>query len=506
MSVAGSMERTTSVLARASTYALADLATVRDELDIPPSDAGPNARLSRYIAQSSADIARHCGRVFPVEALREVFRFGYCERAHELMLSRDPVAGFVTLKTASAAAAGATALTLDLGPVEYGVTLPISLTTLPPVAGTQIIRVTVGATMRFSAALAGSVLTAASAATGTVILDIALDGTNFATAIFPASATTAIFSGIAVGASAGSVVTMTPRTNDATLELLSGYLTGTVAALSPGGAAPSGIVPIAYTTLPPTAGAQIVRQTLGADVRFPAGLAGSVLTAAVAATADTTLDVALDGVNFATAIFPASATTAIFSGIAVGASAGSVVTMIPRRSDATLELLSGYLAGADAMPRQTQPVSGLGIAPETTVRAAAGVSVTLSTATVADVPAGTPITFGLAVYFAGGGQTLILDTDYVLNTGAGLLTRLCGDRPTGWGSTQTVVLYSAGYDPIPADVQAECIDRVKAMNHGRGRDPLLKVRDGDTYGRQEFWLGSLPYGSRLDRYVRPAIG
>lgn len=58
--------------APAGPYDLTDLATVKDELNIPTSDTSKDAFLSRAITQASAAIASYCNRVFAVETVQDV--------------------------------------------------------------------------------------------------------------------------------------------------------------------------------------------------------------------------------------------------------------------------------------------------------------------------------------------------------------------------------------------------------------------------------------------------
>jgi hypothetical protein len=95
-----------------------------------------------------------------------------------------------------------------------------------PQATQPITRYTFGESVSFPANFTGSTVTAGTASTGTVIFDIAKNGTNFATMTFTASAT-AVFSGSASAFISGDVVTIIPRTTDATLANLSGFLSGT---------------------------------------------------------------------------------------------------------------------------------------------------------------------------------------------------------------------------------------------------------------------------------------
>jgi hypothetical protein len=114
---------------------------------------------------------------------------------------------------------GAGALTPTSVPWQY---LGTAVTAAAP-----MLRYTFGESVVFAAAFAGSAANAGTAATGTVIFDIALNGTNFATMTFAASATTATFAGTASSFAAGDVLSVMPRTSDATLLNLSGNFAGT---------------------------------------------------------------------------------------------------------------------------------------------------------------------------------------------------------------------------------------------------------------------------------------
>jgi hypothetical protein len=89
----------------------------------------------------------------------------------------------------------------------------------------------------------------------------------------------------------------------------------------------------------------VLRYTFADPVNFPANFAGSTVTAGAAATAATVFDIARNGTNFATLTFAASSASGAFSGPAQSFIAGDVMTIVPRRTDATLADLSGTLAG-----------------------------------------------------------------------------------------------------------------------------------------------------------------
>lgn len=88
----------TALFSGGGQYDLIDLATVHDELDIPTSKTSDDAFLQRAISQVSAQVAKYCNRVFPVETVRDTI---YPERdaypwqtpggVSPLQLSRWPV-------------------------------------------------------------------------------------------------------------------------------------------------------------------------------------------------------------------------------------------------------------------------------------------------------------------------------------------------------------------------------------------------------------------------------
>jgi hypothetical protein len=100
---------------------------------------------------------------------------------------------------------------------------------------------------------------------------------------------------------------------------------------------------------------------------------------------------------------------------------------------------------------------------------------------------------------------------YTLDEFAGLLYRFTA----GWSiSTSLVVAYTAGFDPIPPDVEQAVLDLCVMENSGRGRDPMLRASESPGLGRQEFWVGGLPgspaipqeIAASLDTYHRGLIG
>jgi hypothetical protein len=73
---------------------------------------------------------------------------------------------------------------------------------------------------------------------------------------------------------------------------------------------------------------------------------------------------------------------------------------------------------------------------------------------------------------------------------------------TYWTSTSGLsVAYTAGFDPIPADVQQAVLDLATMENAGRGRDPMLRATESPGLGRQEYWVGGPPGGSLIPQDI-----
>jgi hypothetical protein len=92
----------------------------------------------------------------------------------------------------------------------------------------------------------------------------------------------------------------------------------------------------------------ILLYTFGEAVNFPANFDGSPTFISTAATVTTIFDIAQNGTNFATMTAAAGATGAgalTFSGPASSFISGDVLSIIPRRTDATLAYLAAVLAG-----------------------------------------------------------------------------------------------------------------------------------------------------------------
>ena len=73
---------------------------------------------------------------------------------------------------------------------------------------------------------------------------------------------------------------------------------------------------------------------------------------------------------------------------------------------------------------------------------------------------------------------------------------------TAWSNSAGLsVAYTAGFDPIPADVQQAVLDLCTMENAGRGRDPMLRATESPGLGRQEYWVGGVPGSSLLPQDI-----
>jgi hypothetical protein len=106
--------------------------------------------------------------------------------------------------------------------------------------------------------------------------------------------------------------------------------------------------------------------------------------------------------------------------------------------------------------------------------------------------------------------TVLVAAEYALDSFAGLLY-----RTAGWSMSSSLsVAYTAGFDPIPPDVEQAVLDLCVMENSGRGRDPMLRASENPGLGRQEYWVGGLPgspaipqdIAALLDPYHRGLIG
>jgi len=144
-----------------------------------------------------------------------------------------------------------------------------------------------------------------------------------------------------------------------------------------------------------------------------------------------------------------------------------------------------------------QPVAGATIPPGAVVTAIAGGNVTLSKPLAAALPAGSLVTFGLAVAITdppGVLTWLTADQDFRIDAAPAQLVRLglYDGQPMIWKPVPTVAVYQAGFATVPEDIADAALRAISARFASRGRDPLLRSQDQPGLGTQHYWVGTVP--------------
>jgi hypothetical protein len=116
------------------------------------------------------------------------------------------------------------------------------------------------------------------------------------------------------------------------------------------------------------------------------------------------------------------------------------------------------------------------------------------------------------------GAVLTLDTDFEIDTDAGLFFRLRGGLRSWWGVPKVVLSYRAGWvlpndtpvsgvDPLPLDVEAACLSLVTAGYTARGRDPSVQMEITEGVGRTAYHpargTGNMVIDSNLAQILDP---
>jgi hypothetical protein len=99
----------------------------------------------------------------------------------------------------------------------------------------------------------------------------------------------------------------------------------------------------------------------------------------------------------------------------------------------------------------------------------------------------------------GNDLTLTEGTDFLVDVTKAQLIRICSDsndnRPINWWAQQTTVIYTAGYAPIPSDIDDACSRMVKKAFWARGRDPSIMEQSQGGLGSTKYWVTTSPDGN-----------
>lgn len=89
------------------------------------------------------------------------------------------------------------------------------------------------------------------------------------------------------------------------------------------------------------------------------------------------------------------------------------------------------------------------------------------------------------------GILLVYGTDYTADLLAGAVSRLDPNgNPTSWRSYPIIILYTAGYYPIPLDVDDAIVRMVTRRFASKGRDPNLKQQNVPGILEQSWWIAT----------------
>jgi hypothetical protein len=119
------------------------------------------------------------------------------------------------------------------------------------------------------------------------------------------------------------------------------------------------------------------------------------------------------------------------------------------------------------------------------------------------------------VSIAEDGESITLD-DRGVDAEAGLLERWVSGRKGRWCADETVIVYDAGFEELPAELAGTVADLVRIRLSEAAADPLVKGYETDIPGvmreRVDRWVGSLPgsatagglpvgFMARLERFI-----
>lgn len=111
--------------------------------------------------------------------------------------------------------------------------------------------------------------------------------------------------------------------------------------------------------------------------------------------------------------------------------------------------------------------------------------------------------------------------EYQVDPKSGVISRcIAGVQFCAWDCSEIIVDYRAGYQTIPPEVEAAAVLLIRLRQGIRGwnseapRDPALRAREADTYGRMEFFGNTMPntaggmpadVAQMLELHVRPVF-
>jgi uncharacterized phiE125 gp8 family phage protein len=85
---------------------------------------------------------------------------------------------------------------------------------------------------------------------------------------------------------------------------------------------------------------------------------------------------------------------------------------------------------------------------------------------------------------------LTVDTDYLVNSSNGQLTRVSSEHISRWLALGITVVYSAGYATVPADLEDAVIRMVTQRHSAKGRDATLRQESIPGVREATYWIAT----------------
>ncbi|MGE0701408.1 MAG: phage head-tail connector protein [Hyphomicrobiaceae bacterium] len=90
------------------------------------------------------------------------------------------------------------------------------------------------------------------------------------------------------------------------------------------------------------------------------------------------------------------------------------------------------------------------------------------------------------------GNALTVNTDYEVDAAKGIITRLYNDRAAWWPMCKVTIVYSAGYETKPGNLQQACVELVKSYYLSADRDPMVRSEATEAIGSTSYYSETLP--------------
>jgi len=105
--------------------------------------------------------------------------------------------------------------------------------------------------------------------------------------------------------------------------------------------------------------------------------------------------------------------------------------------------------------------------------------------------------------------TTIASGDFYVESEAGMIYRLSDDVPTNWCGRTATVVFKAGFDEVPPNLEGAAMDLARIRLSDAARDPMVKgerIDVPDVLEREtSYWVGAVPGAAQAKGPVPPDI-